>query len=135
MIVADCSLLAYLLIEGEHTARAEEVLRRDPSWCAPFLWRSEFRNVLVSHIRHRSLPLEEARAKMAEAEELLGVRSLAVNSSQVLEDAAFRKISAYDAEYLALAATLHVPLVTFDHKLLAAGQGVAVSAEDFLSLP
>lgn len=133
MIVADCSLLAYLLIEGGHTARAEEVLRRDPEWCAPFLWRSEFRNVLASHTRLRSLSLEDALAKMEEAESLLGQGSLAVHSPEVLAVAADRKISAYDAEYLALARHLDAPLVTFDRKLLAAAPDVAVSAEEFLT--
>ena len=132
MIVADCTLLAYLLLEGDHTAEAEEVFRRDPEWCAPFLWRSEIRNVFTKYILHRGLPLEEALAKMEEAEALLGHRSFAINSSHVLEEAVRKRLSAYDAEYLTLAIQLQIPLITFDRQLLSSCPNSAFSATDFL---
>jgi predicted nucleic acid-binding protein len=132
MIVADCNLVAYLLIQGDWTAEAEAVFRHDPQWCAPFLWRSEFRNVLIAHVRQRSMSMNDAHSKMEEAEELLGQRSFAVNSTRVLEEAARRKISAYDAEYTALAIDFQVPLVTLDRKLLIACPDIAVSSRDFV---
>jgi predicted nucleic acid-binding protein len=55
MIVADANLLAYLLIEGDLTDEVRAVLRKDGEWCFPYLWRSEFRNILTKYIQHRKL--------------------------------------------------------------------------------
>ncbi len=60
MIVADVNLPAYLLISGEHTERARAVLRKDAVWVFPYLWRSEFRNILAMHMQHRGMSLGDA---------------------------------------------------------------------------
>lgn len=132
MIVADCNLAAYLLIDGEHTAAAEAVFGEDPSWCAPWLLRSEFMSVLVQHMRYRSLPLEKAQAAMTKLESLYQNRFLAVNVSDVLALVKETALSAYDAEYVSLAQRLNIPLVTFDTKLIKAAPNTARSAEEFL---
>lgn len=133
MIVADCNLLAYLLIEGEGTRSAEAVFLRDSAWAAPFLWRSEFRNVLTRLIRNRSMRLDDAFGTMAKAEKILGNSSLAVDSLGVLSEAASSGLSAYDAEYVALARRLSIPLVTSDRKVLAAVPTIACAPDAFLS--
>jgi len=51
MIVVDTNVLAYLLMPGKFTAGAEQLLRSDPEWAAPVLWRSELRNVLATYVR------------------------------------------------------------------------------------
>jgi predicted nucleic acid-binding protein len=135
MIVADCNLLAYLLLAGPRTSMAEAVFAREPHWCAPLLWRSEFRNILATQMRVNRLPLADALVKMTEAEAVLAGREPSVISDEVLEECARSGVSAYDAEYIVVAGNLALPLVTSDEKLQRAARGIACSPEAFLSAP
>jgi len=133
MIVADCNLIAYLLLEGPRTRTAEAVFLRDPAWAAPLLWRSELRNVLATQMRVNHLPLAEALLKMTEAETVIGSLQFPVSSDEVLEECARSGVSAYDAEYLVVARKLQIPLLTHDQRLLSAGTRVAWTPEAFLA--
>lgn len=131
MIVADTNLVAYLLIPGERTEAAEAVRARDPGWVAPPLWRSEFRSVLVQHLRVNSLDRTTALAAWDDAEALLSGREQTAEAARILDAALRRTLSAYDAEFVALAEKLGVPLVTGDRRVLKACSDVAVSIDDF----
>jgi predicted nucleic acid-binding protein len=131
VIVVDTNLIAYLLLEGARTQQAETILARDQEWAAPLLWRSEFRHVLVRYVRRRVLSLAEAVDKMGKAELLLQRREYEVSSAQVLRLAAGSRCSAYDCEFVALAQSLGVPLVTADRDVLADFPSIAVSVDDF----
>lgn len=132
MIVADTNILAYLLVHGDRMEACREVLRLDPKWAAPPLWRSEFRNVLSLYIRHKSLPQEVAMECMNKAESLMGERAYEVNSGMVLSLTSQHPISAYDAEYVSLAKSLRVPLVTTDKKILREFKNTATTPEKFV---
>jgi len=131
VIVADTNLIAYLLIRGQYTREGESVYCKDPHWSAPLLWRSEFRNVLVSYLRRRLVGLEEALDSMDQAERLMKGQEFAVESSRVLRLAAASGCSAYDCEFVALARDLGVPLVTSDSALIAKFRPAVVSMWDF----
>ena len=131
MIVTDTNLIVYLYVHGQHTGRAEGVLRRDPSWAAPLLWRSEFRNSLVGLVRRRALGLAEAARVASDAERLLAGSEYSVASGSVLQLALRSGCSAYDCEFVALALDLEVRLVTSDRQVLKAFPDTAVSPEDF----
>jgi predicted nucleic acid-binding protein len=120
MIVVDTNVLAYLYLPSDHTARAEVLLRQEPEWTAPVLWRSEFRNILAGYMRRKTLTLDEARAIQAEAEGLMAGNEHDVDSGRVLELVRDSDCSAYDCEYVALAMSLGVKLVTMDARLLKA---------------
>jgi predicted nucleic acid-binding protein len=45
MIVVDTSVIASLWVPNDMEKLAYKVLRKDPEWVAPLLWRSELRNV------------------------------------------------------------------------------------------
>lgn len=119
MIVVDTNVVAYLLIDGQHTSAARATLARDPEWAAPMLWRSEFRNVLSLYLRKGELSLRQAVTLQEAAEELLVGREHAVGSAEVLALAHESGRSAYDCEFVAVARRLSLKLVTSDRPLLA----------------
>ena len=120
MIVVDTNTVAHLYLPGAFTARAEALLEADPVWAAPRSWRSEFGNILAGYLRRGSLTFQQAAALQREAEDLLRDAEFEVDSVEVLELVRESDCSAYDCEFIALAARLHVKLVTMNKKLLRA---------------
>ncbi len=125
MIVVDTNILAYLYLPGEHTAAAEALLKKDPDWAAPLLWRSEFRNILAGYLRRKSLTFPQMLDLQAEAEDLMRGAEYEVDSPSVLELVRDSECSAYDCEFVALAIKLGTKLVTMDSKLLKAFPRIA----------
>ena len=120
MIVVDSNIVAYLYLPGDYTAQVEALFQRDPDWMAPLLWRSEFRNILAGYMRRGEITFDIARNLQLEAENLLAGAEREVDSRLVLELVRDSNCSAYDCEFIALALTLGVKLVTMDAKLLKA---------------
>ena len=125
MIVVDTNILAYLYLPGEFTAQAEALLRKEPEWAAPMLWRSEFRNILAGYLRRNAFDLRHAIAVQREAEALLAQGEHIVDSEAVLELVGRSDCSAYDCEFVALAQGLGVKLATMDAKLIKAFPRIA----------
>ena len=69
---------------------------------------------------------------MAEAERILDRNEFEVKSEAVFELCAQSGCSAYDCEYVALAQSLRISLITRDKALLAAFPDTAVCPEKFL---
>ena len=133
MIVADTNLIAYLLIQGEHTELARRALRKDAEWAAPLLWRSEFNNVLALYMRRGELELEGAAQLVREAQHLLLGREFRVPSERVLGLVSRSARSAYDCEFAALAQDLSTRLVSSDARLVAAFPDLTVSLTSFVA--
>jgi len=131
VIVVDTNLIAYLLVAGSHTAVAERVYMKDPEWTAPVLWRSELRKVLASYGREGALAVDDAILLMRQAEQLLAGREYQPASDHVLAIAWRTGLTAYDAEFVAVARTLSIPLVTFDRAVLRKQAEVAVAPAAF----
>jgi predicted nucleic acid-binding protein len=131
VIVSDTNLLIYLYVQGQRTEESEAVLRRDPVWIAPLLWRSEFRNSLIGLVRKDVLSLEEALSIVDEAERWLAGHEYSVVSRHVLTLADQSGCSAYDCEFVALARDLGIPLVTTDSEILKAFPSLAVSPSTY----
>jgi predicted nucleic acid-binding protein len=127
LIVVDTNVIAYLLIEGEHSALAEAVLDVDPVWSAPLLWRSELRSVIARHLQQAKIDLPTANAYMSDAAALLDGGEFDVDSKRVLELAKLSGCPAYDCEFVYLAETLGVPLVTSDKEVVKAFPQIAVT--------
>ena len=129
MIVADTNLIVYAVTDGDRVSAADRVRGRDATWVAPPLWASEFRNTLVTYVRVGRLSSAEAHEVWTAGRAL--VRDVPVDPAAVLDAAFARGLTGYDAEFVALAEALAVPLVTDDRRVLAACPGVAVSLDDF----
>ena len=127
MIVVDTNVLAYLYLPSEFTSAAEALLERDPEWAAPLLWRSEFRNILAGYMRRGALTFAQACALQRESEGLLAGAEFELDSLGVLELVRDSDCSAYDCEFIALAARLETRLVTMDKKLLRAFPARAIA--------
>lgn len=102
------------------------LLKADPQWAAPRLWRSELRNVLSTYVRAGSIELSDAIALFERALLMIGAEEYEPEAGDVLRLSKASGASADDCEYAALAEYLGAPLVTADKKLLKAFPGRAV---------
>jgi len=118
MIVVDTNIIAYLFLPGERTAQVEQLLRLQPQWAAPLLWRSELCNILALYLRKGILSRQGAQSIMDQALLLLKGREFSVSPAQVLDLCAASSCSAYDCEFVALARDLAISLVTVDREIL-----------------
>jgi predicted nucleic acid-binding protein len=125
MIVVDSNILAYLYLPGDYTPAAEALLQAEPVWAAPLLWRSEFRNILAGYLRRQTLTFAQVCALQDEAEDLMREGECDGSSQQVLQLVRTSECSAYDCEFVALAAALGTQLVTMDGKVLRAFPQIA----------
>ena len=48
MLIVDTNVVVYLLIQGDHSAAAQELYIRDPDWRSEAFLLIEFANVLAS---------------------------------------------------------------------------------------
>jgi len=127
MIVVDSNVIAYCWIRGEQTALAHRLRRLDQDWRAPLLWRSELRNILTGYRRDGSLTEAQVRQIIAAAEAGFTGREHHLPSERVFGVTERYPLSAYDAEFVALAEILGVPLVTEDRAILRCWPGKAFS--------
>ena len=133
MIAVDTNVIAYCFIATERTPMAQRVWLRDPDWHVPVLWRSELRNVLAGYLWQGKLDLDQASAVMAAAHDALKGREHLVPDGAVLGLSAQARLSAYDCEFVALAQSLAVPLVTEDRGVLKAFPDRCLTMEAYLA--
>ncbi|MFN0144908.1 MAG: type II toxin-antitoxin system VapC family toxin [Dehalococcoidia bacterium] len=131
MIVADTVLAVYAATPGPNRQLASAVLRKDSEWAAPFLWRSEFRNAMFGMVRNGLLSSEEGVEAFRHVSAILAGREHQVDTAHIFRLAEGNRITAYDLEFVALAQSLGVPLVTFDREVLTAFPAIAVRPEVF----
>ena len=88
---------------------------------------SELHNVLIGFVRRGTVTSEQAKAMSDDAAVVLGDRIASVSGHQVIDVALECGLTAYDAEFVALARALGVPLATLDNAVLHGAADVAVS--------
>lgn len=130
MIVVDTNIIAYLALPSPHTELAEKLLRAEPEWIVPVLWRSELRNVLALYLRKLLINFDEALTIQTEMEIMFQDREYSVNSLDVLLLVNQSNCSAYDCEFVTLAKSFRCKLVTMDKKLAQAFPDTAILLTD-----
>lgn len=132
MIVTDTNTIAYLYLPTDQTDNVVSLLHTDSQWIAPLRWRSELRNVLAMYVRKSIIDLSTAIAIQAQAEQQLADNEYTVNSLDVLTLAQQSGCSAYDCEFVSLATSLSLKLITGDQKLIQTFPDIAMTAGDYL---
>lgn len=131
--MVDTNILVYFLIDGDHTAKARQLHRRDSDWRSETFILVEFCNVLLRYMEIRGMKLEMTRGFLANAEMILDAKLTRISHRRGLDVAARYRVTAYDARFLALADQLGVPLVTEDAKLRTAAPALTQSLADALA--
>ncbi len=131
MIVVDCSVICGFVISSDaYHARAVACRDRDPDWHAPFLSRTEFRSVAAGYLR-KGEPLTTLVEAGALA--VLSVQAHHLTDAEVFSVLAASSLSAYDAEYVALAQRLNCKLVTTDKDVLKGYPALAIRLADYVA--
>ncbi len=133
MLIVDTNVVAYLLIEGDYTAAARSLHRRDDDWRSEAFIMVEFVNVLTASIAARRMNLVLAQRFLADATSLLHSKLTSIPHDSVLSLAVQYRVTAYDARFLALADQLGSRLVTEDAKLRAAAPALTQSLSEALA--
>jgi predicted nucleic acid-binding protein len=133
VLIIDTNVVAYLLIEGDYTAAARSLHRRDDDWRSEAFIIVEFTNVLTASIAAGRMDLVLAQRFLADATSLLQGKLTSISHDSVLSLAVQYRVAAYDARFLALAQQLGSRLVTEDTKLRAAAPALTQSLAEALA--
>jgi len=134
MLIVDTNVIAYLLIQGDYTAAARSLHRRDHDWRSEVFVMVEFTNVLTASIAARRMDFVLAQRFLAHATSLLRGKLTSIPHDSALSVAVQYRVTAYDARFLALAQQLDRRLVTEDTKLRAAAPRLTQSLAEALAM-
>ena len=133
MLLVATNVVAYLLIEGDHTEAAQELHARDSDWRSEAFLLVEFTNVLVSSIARKRMTLPMAKDFLAKVFSLFDGKLGRIPNASVLAIATRHRVSAYDARFLSLADQLGSRLITEDARLRAAAPALTQSLAEALA--
>ena len=136
MIVVDTNILAYATLtvsDPELRRQAETLLAKADRILVPGLWRHEFLNTLVNYAQGRHLSPEEAITTWYRTLALAQDSEAPVNMTRAFELSLELGISAYDAQFVALAEDANTVLVTEDRRLRKASGRRAMSMQEYLA--
>jgi len=131
MIVADTCLVFHLLNETFLTASAQEVLKKDPYWILPLLWREEYANILSKLARKEHRTVKEIISHFNHAVHELKHCEIVIDTQKALEISIAYKISVYDAHFVALAVDNNTMVITEDKEILKNCPNLALSLDEF----
>ena len=132
MIVVDSNVIAARSLTTVLTSKAEQVERKDPVWIVPVLWRYEFQNILATALKAGHISPAHALDVWERVAEILMENESEPSPAKVIELVAHYGITAYDAQFIALAMEMDIPCITEDRELQGKFAGIALSMDGFL---
>lgn len=133
MIVSDANITAYLLIESGYSQLARDLYALDSEWIVPSIWPHEFANLLSTYAKQGGLSVKASHDTWADGVNLFDGRVMETDFNEVLKLAIRHRLTVYDAEYVHLAQSRGVSLVTEDKKILNAFPKQAFSLQAYLN--
>jgi predicted nucleic acid-binding protein len=133
LILVDTNILAFMMLEGPHTAAARTLQDSDDDWRSESYALIEFTNVLATTMRVRGLSLAKAQATYSVIRDLIEPGLIVVDHTDSLTLAGKYSISAYDARFLVAARELGVKLTTEDARLRKAAPALTQSLAEALA--
>ena len=119
MIIADANLIVSKFLVTEATSAAEEVYRKDGNWRAPRLWRYEVLNALSNLMKAGMISKVKVSEVYNRASAFMQYHEQDALPERVIDLVDNHKLTAYDAQYAALAIENHCPVYTRDKGILA----------------
>jgi len=129
IIVDNSVLVAFVFPQDDFHKAAMAARLKDADWHAPALIRSESRNVARAYLR-KGEPLATVQEAVRDAS--ASVRCYTMGDDEVLQVVSDGHLTAYDAEYVALARRLACRVVTQDRDILKFYRAESVSLADFV---
>ena len=131
MIVVDTNIIVHYWLKSDLNSNAERLLVKDPDWIAPFLWRSEFRNVLSVYIRKKLLDIDTAYEVIEMAEKQFRGNEYLVDSRKVVKLSNDSGCSTYDSEFIFLTKEFSVKLCTTDKQIIKSFPELTLHLSEF----
>jgi predicted nucleic acid-binding protein len=135
MIVVDSNIITARNLTSVLSSKAEQVEQKDPGWIVPVLWRYEFQNILATAIKTRQIQREQALDVWERVFGILIENESEPSPAKVIDLVTQYGITAYDAQFIALAMEMGIQCVTEDRELQGKFPNIAVSMEGFLKIP
>ena len=133
MIVVDSNVLAAKCLTSSKTSLARQVEERDPIWIVPQLWRYEFQNILAKSIWALQIMPGDAVEIWRKVFARMSCNEHDPSVEKVIELSARHRITACDANFIALAMEKDVICVTEDAELQRKFPACAVSMTEFIN--
>lgn len=133
MIAVDTNVIAYYWIKSEFSELAERLFEKDNDWVAPYLWRSELRNVLSLYYRNNLLSEKDAILTMKKGQDFIKNKEHSVSTEKIFDYITKSTLSSYDCEFVSLAKDLNVSLITSDKKIISSFPDIAISLSTYVN--
>jgi predicted nucleic acid-binding protein len=133
MIVVDTNVTVQLMIASINSDLAHRLFELDDAWILPPVWRHEFLNVMATYGKAGGMPIPRCISVWQTANAFFSNSIENINYEAALELAVRHNLSAYDSQFVHLAITHQISLVSEDRRLREKFPGLAFSLKEFVA--